>query len=148
MQTILTIVAVLAVAVAGFFFWQSQSNSVSPPVIADFVGPQITRIEFPQRINSDGEYNEGILHFQSTGGIVTYAQFDVVEAGFFSPFGFEVGFLNLTEGSFEFYINSLVPQEVTLSVTLTDASGNVSPPVEFSFNVAPGAPPIGNDDGF
>lgn len=148
MQTILTIVAVIAAAVVGFFFWQSQSNTVTPPVVADFVGPQITKIEFPQRINANGEYNEGRIHFQSTGGIVTYAQFDVVEAGFFPPFGFELDALSLTEGSFEFYINSLVPQEVTLSVTLTDIAGNVSPPVEFSFTVAPGAPPIGDDDGF
>lgn len=151
MQTVLTIVAVIAALVAGFFFWQFQAqapHTTLPPPSEQNASIAITSITFPRQIDADGEAVSGTVGFRSSTGNVVYADFQVVEAGFFIPFGFDPEIRDTTSGEFEFYIATLIPQQITLQVTLTDDTGQLSEPVAFSFTAVPSQPTTqpGNDN--
>lgn len=141
MQNIWIALAVVVAALAGWWLWQLQPHSPqdgqepsmdqTAPQISE--SPLITDIEFLPQIDADGEYVKGIVHFKAAGSDVVYAQFDVVGATFFAPFGFDPQVAGVTEGQFEFYMATVIPQQVTLRLTLTDAQGRTSEPKEFSF---------------
>jgi len=150
MQTILTIVAVIAALVAGVLFWQCQVQApytTIPAVTAVESGIAITSVTFPRQIDADGEAVGGTIGFKAATGNVVYANFQVVEAGFFIPFGFDPEIRETPSGEFEFYIATLIPQQVTLRVTLSDDTGQTSEPVEFSFTAAPSQPTTGGQLG-
>jgi|GEM_PF-3578818 len=143
MQTILTVAAVIVALVVGFLFWQFQAHAphtTIPPVTEANSSIAITSITFPRQIDADGEAVGGTVGFRAATGNVVYADFQVVEAGFFIPFGFDPEIRETSSGEFEFYIATLIPQQVTLQVTLTDDTGQVSEPVTFSFSAAPSQP--------
>lgn len=139
MQNVWILVAVAAAALIGWWVWQSQEPAAgqAPPMDAiskpASEGPLITGIDFPAQFNADGEYVKGVVHFQTAGSDLVHAQFDVVAAAFFVPFGFDPQVAGVTQGQFEFYLATVIPQQVTLQVTLTDAQGHASRPQEFSF---------------
>lgn len=141
MQNIWIALAIAVAALAGLWLWQLQPPSpqdaqeLSPgqSIQPSSENPSITGIEFPPQLNADGEYVKGIVHFNAVGGDVVHAQFDVVAASFFVPFGFDLHMEGVTQGEFEFYVSTVIPQQVTLKVTLTDAQGHTSEPKEFSF---------------
>jgi len=141
MQNIWIALAVVAAALAGWWLWQLQPHSPQdgrePPMDKTAQQtleiPLIADIEFPSQIDADGEYVKGIVHFKAAGSDVVYAQFDVVAASFFVPFGFDPQVAGAAQGQFEFYMATVIPQQVTLRLTLTDAQGHTSAPKEFSF---------------
>lgn len=150
MQTLLTIVAVIAALVAGFLYWQFQAHApytTIPPVAEIESGIAITSITFPRQIDADGEAVGGTIGFRAATGNIVYADFQVVEAGFFIPFGFDPEIRETPSGQFEFYIATLIPQQVTLRVTLSDDVGQTSEPVEFSFTAVPSQPTTDNQPG-
>jgi hypothetical protein len=95
--------------------------------------PTIVAIEFPQEISADGEEVIGLVTFRDPDGDVVEARFEVVQALIFESFQFDPQVEGLREGEFEFYLYTLVPQEITLRVTLLDRAGHVSHPAEFRF---------------
>ena len=141
MQNIWIALAVVAAALAGWWLWQLQPHSLQDgqePSIDKTAqpltdSPLITNIEFPSKMAADGEYVKGIVHFKAAGSDVVYAQFDVVAANFFAPFGFDPQVAGVSQGQFEFYLSTIIPQQVTLKLTLTDAQSHASEPKEFSF---------------
>ena len=141
MQNIWIALAVVAVALAGWWLWHLQPQgpqdgqelSTDPAAQQTLENPLITNIEFPSQMDADGEYVKGIVHFKAAGSDVVYAQFDVVAASFFVPFGFDPQVAGAAQGQFEFYMATVIPQQVTLRLTLTDAQGHTSAPKEFSF---------------
>jgi len=139
-MTVLILLAAAALA-AGLFLWRA-GGALAPEATAsrevDPEAPRITGIVFPDEISADGDYVEGSVQFASPGAPLARADFAVVEADFFGPFGFDPGLGDAREGAFPFYISSVLPQEVTLRVTLTDADGRESAPKTFSFVVADG----------
>lgn len=135
MRTLIILLLAIAVVAVGLWVWHSQATKPLPPVSE----LQITGIDFPKQINADGSDVKGMIHFQAPTGKLVQADFEVVQADLFSPFSFDPQVQGQQRGSFEFYISLLVPQEVTLRVTLTDDQGQKSPPKEFSFVAAPAA---------
>ena len=95
--------------------------------------PEITYIEFPGEITADGEPVTGAVGFRDPDGDIVEARFEVVEALLFAPFSFDPEVQGQTEGEFYFYVQTVVPQTVTLRVVLVDAQGHESKPVEFTF---------------
>ncbi len=155
--TIWILLALVGVA-AGLFLWNAgrapapvpeaaapaPAEGAEPAALAPAGNaPRITGIAFPEQMDADGEYVEGSVAFASPGAPLVHVDFAVVEAVFFGPFGFDPGVGDLREGAFPFYISAVLPQEVTLRVTLTDADGRESEPRIFSFAVVGGAMPGG-----
>lgn len=147
MQTIITVAVAVVALVAGFFYWQfvaPESYDADVVPIASTTVPQILKIDFAKQISGDGEYIRGVVRFRTPTGNLTHANFEVIEASFFAPFEFDLEVRDTPEGEFEFYISSILPQKVTLRVTLTDDEGNSSAAKEFSFEVRQTGPPGGS----
>ena len=100
--------------------------------------PTIISIYFPSQIPADGSPIDGDIRFRDPDGDVNRVIFDVISAVDFAPFEFNpLDFLfegDVTDGVFGFQTWSTLVQEVTLRVTLYDAAGNSSAPVDFSFS--------------
>jgi YVTN family beta-propeller protein len=104
--------------------------------------PEITFVNFPPEIRSDGNPVSGIVGFADPNGDVVRADFTVVSAIDFQPFTVTPDVKGQTGGSFEFKLATRTAQRVTLRVTLTDEAGNKSAPKEFSFEaIAVSRPP-------
>jgi hypothetical protein len=95
--------------------------------------PEILAIEFPERIAADGSEVLGTVKFRDRDGDIVLAEFKVIEAQAFEPFSFDPEVIGQREGSFPFAVFSLIPQRVTLEVTLIDRLGQRSRPKRFSF---------------
>jgi hypothetical protein len=95
--------------------------------------PEILAIEFPERIAADGSEVVGTVKFRDRDGDIVLAEFKVIEAQAFEPFSFDPEVMGQREGSFPFAVFSLIPQRVTLEVTLIDRLGQRSRPKRFSF---------------
>jgi len=111
---------------------ESQSEQAIPQEPSS-AAPVITGIDFPEEIEADGRKVPGTVHFRDKDGDIVQVKFDVVEAKLFEPFSFDPKVRGQSEGSFKFVLFTVFPQKVTLRVTLVDAQGNESEPVEFSF---------------
>jgi len=103
--------------------------------------PRIVAIDFPERIAADGLEVAGAVRFEAPGGDLALAAFEVTEAAFFVPFEFDLQVAGQRAGAFPFYIATVVPQTVTLSVVLTDAEGRHSAPIRFAFRAVPAEQP-------
>ncbi len=136
MQTTMILLAAAAALVAGFFIWQANSpadvNHVSMSDQSTSL-PEILSVSFPKRMNADGMPVLGEVRFRAVGSRIVHAKFDVVEAGFFLPFEFDPHVNSTEDGGFTFYLNTLVSQDITMRLTLTDEQGRQSEPYEFSF---------------
>jgi PKD repeat protein len=101
------------------------------------VAPEILSIEFPSPIPADGTPFDGRLQFKDSEGDINYVSFDVT-SGDFSGFGFNpMDFIvegGVEVGVFLFNMHCNAVQDVTMRVTLYDAAGNSSPPVDFGFS--------------
>lgn len=99
--------------------------------------PEILSIEFPSPIPADGTPFDGRLQFRDSEGDINYVGFDVT-SGDFSGFGFNpMDFIvegNVEQGVSLFNMHCNIVQNVTMRVTLYDAAGNSSPPLDFSFS--------------
>lgn len=134
---VLAVLAVAVVVVLGPWFkpesgpepQRGQPLPLEPPSAA----PVITGIDFPQEIAADGRKVSGTVHFLDGDADIAQVKFDVVEAKLFDPFAFDPQIKGQSEGSFGFTLFTVFPQKVTLRVTLVDAQGRESEPVEFSF---------------
>src|SRR4030067_930716 len=93
--------------------------------------PEILQVEFPAEITADGENVTGHVRFRDLEGDIARAEFDVVEATVFTPFAFDPQVQGVREGTFEFSIYTVIPQETVLRLTLIDAQGHRSQSVEF-----------------
>jgi hypothetical protein len=99
--------------------------------------PVITSIDFPDQIAAGGSLVDGRVRFRDPDGDVNWVTFEVVRAEQFE--GFEFNPLEVldegdaTDGVFLFNIWCERVQRVTLRVTLYDASGHSSAPVDFEF---------------
>ena len=133
MRTLIILLLAIAAIAVGLWMWHSQAAGPLQPV-AEL---QITGIDFPKQINADGNDVKGMIHFQAPTGKIVQADFEVVQVDLFSPFSFDPQVQGKSRGSFEFFISTLIPQQITLRVTLTDEQGHQSPPKEFSFVAAP-----------
>ena len=125
-----TLFAVLLVAVG--LLWLFGHKLAGPGPKADSA-PEITRIEFPEEIEANGEEVIGYVHFRDPDGDIVEARFEVVEATLFAPFRFDPEVQGIKEGRFPFAIFVMLPQEITLRVVLVDAQGNTSEPMELRF---------------
>jgi len=134
--TVAVVLAALAALITGFLFWQAD--------VFNSVDPRITRIEFPSTIASDGQSVKGVVRFNAPSGTLVKAQFDVVKASFFMPFGFDPEVKDTPKGTFEFYISGVLAQTVTLRLTLTDEAGHTSKPKTFRFKIVDSQDPSGN----
>jgi len=137
MRTLILLIVAVAILAGGWWLWSSRVAS-SPPATAA-TGPLILSIDFPKQINADGNDVKGSIQFRAPTGRITQADFEVVEGEFFSPFSFDPQIQGKQQGSFEFFISSILPQQVTLRVTITDDQGRKSPPKDFSFTIIPAA---------
>ena len=112
-------------------------TSTPVPTTPAAVPPAIISIDFPDQIPADSSSIEGTVQFRDPDGDINRVTFDVVRATDFMPFAFSpLDFLiegDATDGTFNFYIRCGIAQEVTLQVTLYDAAGNGSTPVDFGF---------------
>lgn len=95
--------------------------------------PQITLLDFPREIKADGNPVSGFIFFKDPDGDVMRAEFTVVQAIDFQPFGLELQVKGVKEGVIEFRISTKTPQRVVLRAVLVDEAGNRSAPWEFSF---------------
>lgn len=95
--------------------------------------PQIVAIEFPKRIQADGNEVVGTVKFRDSDEDIVRAEFEVVKAEAFEPFSFDPEVEGQKEGSFQFAVFTIYPQRVTLEVTLVDREGHRSKPKRFSF---------------
>ena len=102
--------------------------------------PVIVRINFPAQIPAAPGTTSGSVEFSDPNADVTHAYFDVVSTtgSSFTPFDFDPAVLGRSSGSFTFNIGCMGPGTCSgttvLSVTLADARGNRSQPVQFSFS--------------
>jgi len=112
------IVAVLLVTTV------TSTNSTTPGIVA---------IEFPKKIQADGNEVLGTVKFRDSDGDIARADFEVVKAEAFEPFSFDPQVEGEKQGSFQFAIYTIYPQRVTLEVTLVDREGHRSKPKRFSF---------------
>jgi oligopeptide transport system substrate-binding protein len=111
------------------------AEEVAPPPSSG--APEILSIEFPGQITADGTGFDGRVRFRDPEGDINWASFDVISAIDFGSFGFDpTPFVegDPREGAFSFHTWCTVVQDVTMRVTLYDAAGNSSPPVDFSFS--------------
>jgi len=95
--------------------------------------PEITRLEFPNFIPSDGSKVVGTIGFRDPDSDIVSVEITVVKAIAFSSFSFNPGVAGKVEGIFQFLIFSELGQQVTLEATLTDERGNRSSAARFSF---------------
>lgn len=95
--------------------------------------PEILRVEFPREIPADGRKVVGTIYFRDPDADIVKVRFEVVEALIFDPFAFDPKVHGQKEGSFQFYVFTYFPQEVTLQVILVDAQDHTSDPVELTF---------------
>lgn len=96
--------------------------------------PRVTFVDMPAVIEANGEDHCGEVGFVDADGDLSYAQFDVVEAWFFPDFGYAPeGVVGVTSGTFKLCVWTLLPQMVTLALTLRDGAGHTSAPYEFTF---------------
>ncbi|HED03838.1 MAG TPA: hypothetical protein ENI60_03615 [Candidatus Fraserbacteria bacterium] len=134
MRTVILVLIAVAALAVGLLFWHVQTLG-PPPVPAS--GPQVLSIEFPKQITADGNEVSGKVHFRVPSGTLVRADFQVVKAMLFTSFSFDPQVHNEKQGSFVFSISTVIPQQITLRVTLTDEQGQTSPVKEFSFTVNP-----------
>jgi len=136
MRTLLIVLLALVALSVGLWLWHPKAPGPLPPVVHN---PQILAIDFPKQINADGHDVPGQIHFRAPTGMLVRTDFKVVQADFFLPFSFDPQIKGEMQGSFQFFISTTLPQQITLRVTLTDDRGLSSPPKDFSF-VATGMP--------
>ena len=109
--------------------------------------PQLLSVQYPSRIWANGTPASGVIFFRTKKSDVASCRFDVVSATSFPPISFSVqGVAGKREGSFGFYLQTALPQRITLKAVITDRAGHDSNPVPFTFEavpvpVAPVAPP-------
>jgi hypothetical protein len=100
--------------------------------------PKIISVDFPSEIPSDGTSVGGTVRFQDPDGDVNWVTFDVISASDFTPFAYNplesLAEGDATGGTFGFHIWCGMAQTVSLRVTLLDAAGNSSAPVDFGFS--------------
>lgn len=101
--------------------------------------PQIVSVQFPLRFWANGQRAQGVVFFRTKRSDVVAARFEVISAANFNSFSFPIGAPGVKDGSAGFYLQTVVPQHVTLQATVIDAAGRSSPPVRFSFDTQ--APP-------
>jgi hypothetical protein len=107
--------------------------------------PQILSVQFPGQIAAGGGPGYGTVFFKAPKSDIATARFDVVSAVNFQPFSFAAtGVADRREGSVGFYVQSGIPQRVTLKATLVDRNGKPSNPVVFTFDVVPARAPATN----
>lgn len=98
-------------------------------------------MQFPGQIVAGGGPGYGMVFFKAPKSDVATAKFDVLSATNFQPFSFAVqGVAEKREGTVQFYVQSAIPQRVTLKAILVDRAGKQSNAVPFTFNVVPPAP--------
>ncbi len=131
--TWLLVVLGVVVALIGVGLLMSRTGSDKAPRAST---PEILQVEFPKEITADGSSVTGHVRFRDLDGDVVQAEFEVVEALAFTPFAFDPGMQGVTDGTFEFSVFTVIPQEVALRVTLIDAQGHRSQPMEFRFTAA------------
>lgn len=111
---------------------------VAPTATPAAAPPTIISIDFPNQIPADGSRRDGTVSFRDPDGDLNRVTFDVVRAVDFTGFAFNpMDFLeegSPTNGVFSFNVWSKTAQQVTLRVTLHDAEGKKSAPVDFTFN--------------
>jgi hypothetical protein len=121
---------------AGSGTW--TATKVDPNVVAN--RPVIVRINFPAQIPAAAGRTSGTVEFSDPNADVTHAYFDVVSTtgSSFTAFDFDPGVLGRSSGSIAFFIGCAGPGACSgttvLSVTLADAQGYRSLPVQFSFS--------------
>ncbi len=105
--------------------------------------PEITFIDFPSRIEANGQPVSGLVFFSDPDGDVTRAEFKVIEALDFKDFTLDLAeqLKGVTLGAFEFQIATSTPQRVVLEVVLVDAQDLRSEPGQFSFEAISKEPP-------
>ena len=121
----------LALAIAALILWLGSGVFSSYP--APSATPEITSVEFPKEIQADGQEALGTVSFQDPNGDILEARFEVKQAVLFEPFHFDPEVQGQKQGKFDFSVFTVIPQEITLRVTLVDQAGHESQPVEFSF---------------
>jgi hypothetical protein len=116
----------------------TPTPTVTPTPAAILGSPAIISIDFPSEIPADGSSIDGTVQFRDPDGDVNWVTFDVISASDFAPFAFNpsdnLARGDATDGTFEFYMWCSAVQNVTMRVTLFDAAGNSSAPVDFGFN--------------
>lgn len=129
-QSLLLILALGVLALVGVLFFISGGKSEQA---AGPVAPEVLSVEFPVEIQADGNIVGGKVAFRDPDGDIVWTRVEIVEADLFFPFEFDPLVNGQTDGSFEFSLFTLIPQEITLSVTLVDAEGLESEPYNFEF---------------
>lgn len=116
----------------------TPTATVTPTPTAVPGPPTTILIDFPSEITADGTSVHGTVRFQDPDGDVNWVTFDVINATRFTPFAFNpIESLvegDVRDGTFGFHMWCGTAQNVTLRVTLFDAAGNSSAPVDFSFS--------------
>jgi hypothetical protein len=121
---------------AGSGTWTAARGNTNPGANR----PVIVRINFPALIPAAAGTTSGTVEFSDPNADVTRAYFDLVSTtgSSFTPFDFDPAVLGRSSGSFTFYLGCMGPGTCSgttvLSVTLADAQGNHSLPVQFSFS--------------
>jgi len=114
----------------------APTNTPTPIPISE--PPTIISIDFPSQIPADGSSVPGTIQFQDPDGDVSWITFDVLRATDFTPFEFNplesLAEGDATGGTVEFYLWCVTVQNVIMRVTLFDAAGNSSAPVDFGFS--------------
>jgi hypothetical protein len=116
----------------------APTNTPTPTPMPISEPPTIISIDFPSQIPADGSYVPGTVQFQDPDGDVSWITFDVIRATDFTPFEFNplesLAEGDATGGTVEFYTWCVTVQNVAMRVTLFDAAGNSSAPVDFGFS--------------
>jgi hypothetical protein len=131
-STLLLLLVGLVALLGAIFFISSKTVG---PVLTSPMPPEVLNVEFPAQVQADGNNVGGLVEFRDPNADIVWAHIDIVEADLFFPFEFDPLVSGQTEGSFQFSLFTLVPQQMTLSVTLVDAEGQRSDPFEFEFTV-------------
>ena len=117
---------------------RAPTATVTPTPTAVPGPPTIISIDFPSEVAAGGDAVGGTVRFQDPDGDVNWVAFDVVSATEFTPFAFNpaehLDEGQTRDGTFGFHMWCSTVQNVTLRVTLFDAAGNSSAPVNFSFS--------------
>jgi len=119
-------------------------DSLSLKEVLPGYAPQITFVQFPDKVDADGELRVGKAQFRDLNGDLYMARFEIlgqqVEAAPpFEPLDtvlFVQVFPELrgeTEGEFSFAIGTPIPQKVSATLTLVDEGRHRSTPYLFSF---------------
>jgi hypothetical protein len=98
--------------------------------------PAITNIDFPSHIPGDSTDQKGTIAFTDLGGDVIHADFAVIR-GNFNPISFNTAGAITGDPKngvihFKLWCKG-VQNAITLSATLKDKAGFVSPPYQFTF---------------